>query len=193
MREAEARWAPEVEKFLRAWPDHVEDARQALNGMFDEADYPTVSQLRKKFEFRRGVRPLPVADDFRVNISADTLALEKRRIQEATDAAVAAAMRDPFERIKEVVSKMAERLAAYDPNNPKEAPFRDSLVGNVSDLLEVLPGLNLTGDPALTAFISDLRALTLRPAQVLRDDMFARDEVRKLAEDMLSQVNDFMA
>ena len=64
-------------------------------------------------------------------------------------------MRDPWERLKTVVEAMAKALSIPDKI------FRDSLIGNVENLLDLMPDLNVTGDPTLEAMCSKIRkALT---------------------------------
>jgi hypothetical protein len=103
-------------------------------------------------------------------------------------------MRDVWGRMRDVVGKMAERLRAYDPNNASAAPFRDSLVSNITELLEVVPSLNLTGDAAVTDFAARIRQdLTGFDAQALRDNMFTREDVAQRAESIYNQMAAFIS
>ena len=194
MRDCEAKWAPELNRFLGNWSEYVDDARIKLNGLFRLEDYPTPSELASKFEFRWGVRPLPVDTDFRVQLSADETASIRAELRSDLDATVKAAMQDVWQRMREVVAKMSERLKAYDPNNPGTAPFRDSLVTNITELLDVLPSLNLTNDPTLDAFAQEVRTgLTSHPANALRDNMYTRNDTINRADEILSKMSAFIA
>jgi hypothetical protein len=89
-------------------------------------------------------------------------------------------MEDCWTRLHGVVSSMAERLS--DP----EKIFRDSLVENVVELVDLLPRLNLTGDSRL----EDMRQvvakkLTRHDPQTLRENQHVRKETAKAAEDIL--------
>ena len=193
MREREADWSPLVEAFLQAWPSYVEDARTRLNGLFNPADYPDTRELRRRFSFRWTVRPVPTAGDFRVELGAAEVDAIRQQITDGLNATVQTAMADVWDRIKTVVSAMADRLRAYDPNKPGAAPFRDSLVSNISELLDVLPSLNLTNDPNVSAFASQMRDLCAFDAQTLRDNRFTRQDVAAQAEAMLNQMRQFIA
>ena len=193
MRTAEAKWAGLVREFLNEWDTLVDEARVKLGSAFNPSDYPTFDQLKGKFDFRWSVRPVPVADDFRVALGASEVAAIRSDIKASLDATVQDAMRDVWGRMRDVVGKMAERLRAYDPNNPREAPFRDSLVGNISELLDVLPSLNLTGDSAVSSFTAQMRELTQHDAQKLRDDMFIREDTAKRAEQIYTAMSAFIA
>ena len=193
MRAANDRWDAEVQRFIASWDDYVADARVKLNGMFNASDYPTRSELPDKFSFRWTVRPIPTADDFRVSLGADEIACVKFQIAADEKAACDNAMRDVYDRIKATVGTMAERLKAYDPNTPSAHPFRDSLVTNISDLLDVLPALNLVNDPAIVTFTNEMRELVKSDAQTLRDNAWIRNDVATRADAILQQMNQFVA
>lgn len=194
MRESEAKWDKAVGEFLTQWDTFVAEAKVKLNGLFDASDYPTLAKLRDKFEFRWQVRPVPDANDFRVNLGADEVSAIRANLRESLQATVDEAMKDVWGRMRDVVSKMAERLKAYDPNNPSAAPFRDSLVTNITDLLDMVPSLNLTGSPEVNAFANAMReSLTKHDAQALRDKVWAREDTAQRAEAILAQMSAFIA
>lgn len=193
MRDSESRWSRAVSEFLSDWDSFVADARIALNGLFRQSDYPSATELANKFEFRWTVRPVPVADDFRVTMSSNEVAAIRQDISTSLQSTVQDAMKDVWSRMRDVVSAMASRLRAYDPNNPGVAPFRDSLVSNIADLLAILPTLNLTANPELDRFMSEMRALTQADAQTLRDNMYTREDTAKRAESILNQMSQFFA
>ena len=193
MRQREADWTPLVESFIAAWPGYVDDSRQRLNGLFNPADYPSTSELRRRFSFRWTVRPVPTAGDFRVELGAAEVDAIRQQIEDGLNATVQAAMVDVWDRIKTVVSAMAERLRAYDPAKPGANPFRDSLVGNIRELVGILPSLNLTNDPNVARFADEMRELCAHDAQSLRDNMLNREDVAARAEAMLDQMRQFVA
>lgn len=193
MRQRESDWTPLVDAFLTAWPSYVDDARQRLNGLFNPADYPSAYELRRRFSFRWTVRPVPTAGDFRVELGAAEVDAIRQQIEDGLNVTVQAAMVDVWDRIKTVVSAMAERLRAYDPAKPGANPFRDSLVGNIRELVGILPSLNLTNDPNVARFADEMRELCAHDAQSLRDNMFTREDVAAKAEAMLDQMRQFVA
>ena len=194
MRKTEAEWPSVVSAFLNAYESHIDESRAALGLAFDESDYPTVSQLRRKLSFRWSVRPVPATADFRWNLSADEVNSINDRITAQWQETIRAGMNEVWTRLREVVGKMAERLRAYDPNNASAAPFRDSLVSNITELLEVVPSLNLTGDSAVEDFARRIRQdLTRFDAQALRDNMFTREDVAQRAESIYNQMAAFIS
>ena len=81
-------------------------------------------------------------------------------------------MRDLWTRLYEVTHHMASRLA--DP----EARFHGTLVSNVSDLVELLPRLNIVGDPHLASLTEQVRKqLCQHSADLLRNSPATRQQI----------------
>lgn len=167
----------------------------AQGGLYAESEYPHVSRLKGLFTARYLFEPFATEDDFRVQLSAG----EIRRLRAEYAAEVAstqqAAMKDTFQRLHEVVSHMAERLNSYDPSGKKVVGvFRDTLVDNVRDVVEVLPSLNITGDPDLDRLYKTAKdKLLAHDAQTLRESLGARQTTAVAAEQVVSQINKKMA
>ncbi len=193
MRSAKDKWDMEVDRFIARWDDFVADARARLNGLFQESDYPSKSELPAKFCFRWSVRPVPQAEDFRVSLGKDEIASIRQTLDAETQSTIDAAMQDVWARIKTVISALSERLKGYDPDAPGKNPFRDSIVTNISDLLDILPALNLTNDARVNKFTVEMRDLCKVDAQTLRDNHFTRTDVAARADAILDQMSQFVA
>lgn len=193
MRGAHAQWDAEVAKFLDQWDTFVADARTRLNGAFDEADYPSLPAVKAKFNFRWKVRQVPQAVDFRVELGASEVSAIRQEIEAENRATIENAMRDVWERMHDVVGSMAKRLKEYDPEKPAAHPFRDTLVSNIAELVDILPALNLTQDPHVVAFTTEMLALTKCTAQELRDSQWKREDVGARANAILAQMSQFVA
>lgn len=194
-----------VQAFLAGYPEYVKDAKLRLNGLFREADYPTLRELQGKFGFDVTVRPMPDESDFRVDLGAEETARVKADIQASVESTVQQAMRDVWQRVHDSISHMVERLKAYSVASDGKVsnPFRDTLVSNISELLDILPTLNLTHDGNLDAIAADIRSKIMAytvagqefavTPEVLRDSGVIRDRVAKQAEAILAQMEDFLA
>jgi len=163
-----------VDTFLQAYQHEIEKAKQAGDGLgdlFDPADYPTERQLRQKFSFTIEVQVMPLAEDLRIVEGVPPEEVEKLvKVAEADyGKRVADAMHDAYRRLYEVVGKLATTLEQYGDKTVKS--FHDTLVDNLRGQLEVLPALNLTGDPQLTALAERASALTLyEPARLRKSE-----------------------
>lgn len=145
MRGHRSAFEARVAEFCETYPALIEEARQRLNGMFNEADYPRPSDIDSRYSFRVGFDPLPTGGDFRVAVAASDMARIQQEIDERLQAAQVTAMRDLWGRLHAVISRMAERLGDADNK------FKDSLVGNIVELIDLLPALNVADDPNLEA------------------------------------------
>lgn len=186
----------EVDIFLAAYPDHLSKAARRLNTMFKPDDYPTPEELFKKFSMAVTVMPIPTADDFRVNMSKAQADMIRADIEDNVRQATANAMRDVYRRIADVTGRMVERLSAYKPAAKKgertEGTFKDSLVENVKDLVDILPALNIVGDPALDEIGQQMRKLVQFPADTLRSSPTARKDVAEKAREIFATVSDYL-
>ena len=57
----------EVEKFIEAYPEHCELAKQNKGDMYLPHEYPSVEQVRQKFGITLTTLPFPTTKDFRVD------------------------------------------------------------------------------------------------------------------------------
>jgi hypothetical protein len=194
MRELQDRFELAVKNFLAVYDGEIDLAKTRLGGMFDASDYPSAAEIEGKFSWEISVMPIPSGNDFRVNMSEDMAKAIRQDIEAKTGKAVQDATRSLFDRVTKTIAHMAESLEDYgevveNGKVKKINPFRDSVVGNIQELVDLLPALNITGDNALTTVTEDIKKRLLNAsAQDLRDDPALRREVakdaRKVLEDM---------
>lgn len=182
----------EVELFLRQYDAQVELSRQRLGDMFNPAEYPDKSELPVRFYSRVSRRPMPTGDDLRLNISADQEEALRIEIDADVRAALNEAMKDPWQRIADILGRTVESLSHYgelEPGAQKSRTFRDSTINNIKELCELLPRLNLTEDEDLQRTIIDLQSKIegVDPEDLRRNDTQRRqmtadlDHIRAIA------------
>lgn len=195
MREFQTQYSSAIDKFCAGYDVAREDARIKLSGLFDESDYPDTGEIRSKFGMVFEVSPLSASEDFRVNLGEAETARIKAQIESDGNARLQKAMADVWERLSGVVSHMVTRLKNYQelPNGKVQNPFRDSLVSNITELLDLLPTLNLTEDVNIGQFASDIRAsLTAYTPEQLRESETLRADVASKADEILSKMTAFL-
>ena len=151
MRDFELAFAQQVEEFLAVYPSYIDRVRPELNGLFREEDYPSTDKLRNKFGVKLEVLPIPSGNDFRVTLSEEEQARVAREIDENVRQSLQKGTEDLWVRLKAVVSYLIERL------NEPESRFHASLVTNISELVDVLPRLNVNQDEELNRFAEEIR------------------------------------
>ena len=166
-----------VQDFLTSYNDEVVDVQLKLGDLFSRDDYPTVETLERKFAFRMNYMPLPDAGDFRVDIGNDAL----REVKEQYDAFYTkqynTAMNDVWTRLHTTLTNMSERLD-YGSKEDKKV-FRDSLVGNVNDMIELLRVCNVTSSPQMAQMANRLEdAMSGVTPDGLREDDTFRAETK---------------
>lgn len=170
-----------VNDFLTVYPQLVQDARVRLNAMFQPTDYPAVSDLRSKFDVDIEFMPVPDVADFRVDIGTEERDEIRKQIAEAVNAKQAKAIKDCWGRVREVVTRIAEQCSN------KKGRIYDSLMENAQDLVGVLSGLNITGDPELTAVEQGIRQLIVAPDQI-RNSPTTRKRLADGAAEILAKL-----
>ncbi len=184
MRELRAQFEAAADDFCANYPALVDDARVRLNGLFSAGDYPR--NVRDRFGLETQISPIPMAGDFRVSLRDDETAEIQREIEARTVQATAAAHNDLYRRLADCVGHMADKLG------DSKAIFRDSLIDNLRELCELLPRLDLQGDPILAQIRKSAEEKMLRyGAETLREDAAARAETATDASAILRAMEGF--
>jgi len=97
---------------------------------------------------------------------------------------VGSMMSGVWTQLYDALSKMSERLDYTNDSNKKI--FRDSLVSNVTDMIDMLDAFNMTGDTQMTAMKQRLEATMLGiTPDALREDDYLRVETKRAVDQMM--------
>lgn len=175
-------WWAEVQKVVGKLPYFRDQWGPAnLGDLYDKSLYPTDELMEASFTWTLEVLPLnPDSKELRTILGDEYVDEIQRRAELGIE-------RRLWERLAEPIKAMAERLSQADPT------FRDTLVGNIRDLMKLMPSLNVTDAPALNRFREEIEdSLTKYSADTLRLSSSARRETAARAKDILARMNDFM-
>lgn len=187
MREKRGKFERAVKEFLVEYPGLRENAKEQLKTLYQAEDYPQVGRIEQLFGVSVKVFPLPAGEDFRVSLAGGDAEAIREQIEKDTRETVVEAMREPYRRLHVVVARMAERLG--DP----KGKFKDSLVSNIEELCDLLPSLNLTGDPEMGRMTDLVRSkLAGHDPDDLRDDAKLRKQVAEEARRIGADLAAFM-
>lgn len=196
MRECRLNVEDEVKQFIVQLPDAIKEAQQRLGTMFSVEDYPDAAELKTKFDFDVEITNLPEAADFRAKLGDDTTKGIIKDIERRVNKRLENAMDDVFNRVKDMVGKMTERLRDYTPakgDAKAKGVIRDSLVYNINELAQLLPTLNVTNDPRITALQKELVTdLVEHSPEILRADSKVRQTTISKAEKILKKVEAYL-
>lgn len=175
-----------VGRFLDRYDTLVAAAAFQLGTLFDRSEYPTRSQVARKFAMEVTISPLPTAGDFRVEAEAELQRDLIEQYEERTRALVESAQRDAWTRLHTALTHMADRLTD-SPDGKKNRIF-DTLVDNPRELCDLLTSFNVTGDPALEKARVQLENVLLgTSAEELRKYPEERAHVKSKVSAILSQ------
>lgn len=183
----------EVEAFIKVYPDLIEKARSRLNTLFNEADYPSIAGMRARFEFGFRFSPVPSSGNWFLDGLNEEMDKLRASVESHVDDTVRAAVRDVYNRVADQARHVHDRLTNYevDPETGKVigSVFRDSLIDNLKELVELLPSLNITSDPELDEIGAELRQITRYSAKALRADTGFRREAAERAKKVFDRAS----
>jgi len=167
------------EEFLRVYPSRVANVQlNHMGDMFNESDYPTVEELRRKFRMAVSYEPIPDAGDFRVDIGNQAAQEMADTYNTLLQDRIAGAMNDVVERLTTPLINMSKMLDYHDGEKP--TGFRDTLVDNVTSIVDLLRTCNLTNNARLTDIQQQLkRTLTGVTPDGLRRDPNLRAKTKQ--------------
>ena len=187
MKEQESLFFSEVEKFINEYPAHIDQAKIKLGNLFNESDYPAIEQIRKMFTFGLEVEKIPAGEDFRVDLADSEVERISAEINTRAEERVNGAVKVAYQKLYDVVSHMADTLS--DP----KAKFKNTLTGNLDELLAVLPALNLTHDVNLERLYLEVKnKLAGKDPEDLRHNPITRNTTAKDAQGIMDQMETFM-
>ena len=177
-------------RFIEDFDDYVEQARLDLGKLFRIEDYPSKDRLRDRFSIRYRITPVPDADHFIARLAADDTERVKRDIESHIEEQLHDAVGDLYRRLADAVERVSERL--NEDGDGKPLVFRDTMISNIRDLVDVIPRLNIFGDQRLASLceqvkdrIASVEPDSLRPSRTF--DPAARARVKRDADALLEQ------
>ena len=177
-------------RFIEDYDDNIDQARLDLGKLFRIDDYPPKDTLRRRFAIRYRVAPVPDAEHFMAQLAAHDTDRVKRDIKRQIEERLHGAVGDLYRRLGEAVERVSERLR--EDGEGKPLVFRDSMIGNIRDLVDIVPRLNIFGDADLARLcgqvkekIASVEPDALRPSRSF--DPLARARVKRDADALLER------
>jgi len=187
MRKAVAKVNQIKTDIKKNWPDILKRSKKALGGMFDETEYPQADEMDELVKVEWKIDGVPDPKDFRVNLPQVDVEKIRQEIEERVNEQVMIGQKDVWVRLKDAVSHLTEKLGE------KDGIFRDTLVGNVKEMVKVLPKLNITGDKEFDKICKDVEKMIagVEPED-LRKDEKKRTETAEKAKKLMDKMGGYM-
>lgn len=178
-QKCKAEWEKVLAAFFKKYPEIKAAAKKRMGSLYKEEDFPSMESLKNRFNWEFNVFPIPEAGDWRVDLGKHSGEVE-RQIEQKVKEGVAKLTADLWTRLYDVVKKLSEKMKDVD------ADFRDSIIGNVKELISLLPQMNVAQDPKLNKMINDVSTQLCKfDADVLRENSIERKKVADAADDIL--------
>ena len=183
MTEADAEFNRLVGEFINDYDNMIARAHTKLGNLFNPEDYPSIDEVADKYHFRLKYSPVPEVGDFRVDVGTDALKQLNESYASYYQEQLNNAYKDVWQRTYEALKSMSDRLAGDN-----KQIFRDTLVTNVTGIVELLDKFNVTNDDAMRKAklkITDaLRGIT---PDALREDDYLRHDTKRKVDDLLKE------
>lgn len=189
---SEFRFEQLCENFYTAYPQLLADAPANLKGLYKAEDYPDLEEVKRRFGFRYVFSPLPEAGDFRLDVGNADLEELKNKYATDYDLRLAEAMREPWERLHNVLKAMSDKLKDddVDKEGNSNKRYHESLVTNATDLCALLTKLNVTQDPKLEEARKQLEVTMLgADIEAIKESPAVRESMKSKVDAILDKFN----
>jgi hypothetical protein len=173
-----------------AFPGIVTKGRANLGTMAPPLTaYPSVEELRNSFRVHFDFEPLPDTASFAsMPLPQQTIEGLTRLLRKKQQLQREAASQEVWSRVREQIRNVVTNLEKPIADG-KKARFKDATIENLRELLVLLPGWNVSGDPKLVEITADIENLLdgvdpkdLRKSDILRGDV--AEQARKVSDKM---------
>ena len=180
-----------VTEFVDQIETHVESARAVLGDAFDAGDYVFLTAnggvdqawLLEQFTLDIEYDVVTSGDDLRACLTEADRENIAAKIDEQAMEKFGRAQAHIVQTLHDHIFAIHERLCEG------ENVFRDTLITNLQDLVDLIPKMNIAGDPAIDALAATAKLkLTKWDPQELRDLPEAREEVAEEAKKILDNM-----
>jgi hypothetical protein len=177
-----------VDQFCRDYPVLQAQAQRALGALYSAEDYPSAEEVRTKFGFRLVFSPVPESGDFRLDLPKQELDEMRQQYDAAFDTRLADAMREPWERLKDMLDNMTKKLGTSLEDTDTKTRWHETFITNARDMCQMLTHLNVTKDPQLEAARKQLEnAIRGVDIEDIKEDVTARSVMKDKLDNLLKQ------
>jgi hypothetical protein len=189
-----------VTAFLQNWVNVMDLAKDTQGDMFNSADYPDLSDLKRRFRFSIGYSPVTDTDDFRMNMQEEEAEALRKQVEAKTKQQMEDLMREPLERLRSVVQRLNEvtqkdeRVVRNSRNGKTEikAPiFRDTVCDNIIAEINLLYDFEDILPESIVKLANNVVMVT-PTAETLRSSQNARDKIKIDTDALLGAIDDLL-
>ena len=190
MRETTPEFEALRDEFIAKWRSEIVPQSIAALGNvpFDQKHFNlTEDQLRAKirFDFSKDLISGPNAIHQLEGLHDDIRAQMVEEMQEKHAAIEEATKEQARERVAKVLAAFEKKMRTFDQDKSR---IHDSLLGNISEMVEIIPTIVIGEDDELLDALPDVQALTAWDKDVLKDNPDARRQAQTKAKEILTRL-----
>lgn len=147
-----------VQALKNEYEDIILQSKKSLGGAFDEDDYLSSDEFAERFSHGYVLEPLPDTNHFLVDLPAAKIDEIKKNLEQSIHDKMKVATNSAHERTVKLLNDLISGLSRHGKKTgQRSSRFNNFTVELVDELIDVLPALNITGDPRLARAAEDLR------------------------------------
>ena len=180
--------------FVKEYDWEVSKAQARLGDLFVHDDYPTPASVASKFRFEIDYEFLKEdSEDHRIQVSNEGLETIKASDRAFYERRYNSAMNDIWKRTHKALTNMSQKLATEGEdvrlNKQGSQVFRDSMVENVLDMVDMLSACNVGNDSQMEAMRLQLdESLHGVTADGLRTSASLRAETKTAVDEAIANL-----
>jgi hypothetical protein len=196
----ETEYDQNVTAFLQNWVNVQTEAKVIQGDLFNAGDYPDLSELRGRFRFSVHYKPVTDASDFRIELQDDEAEALKEQVALQTKQQMEDLMREPLERLREVVRRLNETSSKEEravinsrsgKTELKPPVFRDTVCENIVNEINLLYDFGDFMPTEVVSLAKDVYNAT-PSANTLRNSQEARDKVKIDTDALLGAIDNLL-
>ena len=187
MTEAEQEFERLVNNFFAIYEDAVVNAQTLLGDLYNPDNYPPLDVLRHKFGWRLNFVPLPTSGDFRVEMEQEQAKALAEEYDKHYCAMFSKAIDSLMRELVLYLARLSDRLDYQDKEDKKT--FRDTVVSNITDMLEdLLVPLADKDERLLTLTRQLMDTFEGISPDALREDGVLRQNTKQSVDDAINSI-----
>lgn len=155
MLDFEVKFNQAVPKAAARYSTLLVEQQVLLGGMFKAEDYPGEQEFQNAFTFDVLYTPLTDVSDWRLDITGDDELAIKEMYATQMKSVHERNQRELWDKLYSVVARMSQRLAAKEED--ASSRLHESVVTSLVEICDLLPGMNLAGDPELDRLAAQVK------------------------------------
>lgn len=164
----------------------VEAQKSRLKSAWSITDYPTPDEIPSMFSINLNFFPFPDAKDWRLDLAEEEAALIRQETELSIREAIYDASKEAIERYKAALSAFVDKMATFGPKNK----MHKTIITNITDLADLLPKLNIAGDPLIDIAAAEIRTkLQSLSVDNLKEDSGARHRAMEDALEIIKRLS----